>query len=98
MDCTGRAEGREFWGGGLPCFRPSRAIPSSRRSWVTRSRRVFRDGGFMERGDAAVASSGAVKMEASESDDIIKEFLVESYENLDQLERDLVELESGDDS
>jgi len=29
----------------------------------------------------------------SDSDDIVKEFLVESYENLDRLDRDLIELE-----
>ena len=32
-----------------------------------------------------------------ELDDIIKEFLVESYENLDQLDRDLVALEDAPD-
>ncbi len=29
----------------------------------------------------------------SDSDDIVKEFLVESYENLDRLDRDLIALE-----
>ncbi len=32
-----------------------------------------------------------------ELDDIIKEFLVESYENLDQLDRDLLSLEETPD-
>ena len=31
----------------------------------------------------------------SEMDDVVKEFLVESYENLDRLDRDLVELEKA---
>ena len=31
----------------------------------------------------------------SDTDDLIKDFLVESYENLDQLDRDFVELENN---
>ena len=34
----------------------------------------------------------------SEMDDVVKEFLVESYENLDRLDRDLVELEKAPDT
>ena len=30
-----------------------------------------------------------------DSDDIVKEFLVESYENLDRLDRDLITLEKN---
>ena len=36
--------------------------------------------------------------EASEMDDVVREFLVESYENLDQLDRDLVALEKDPSS
>src|SRR5690242_4727962 len=50
-------------------------------------RRSCRGGSGM--GDAAVQEGEAV----DDLDDIIQEFLVESHENLDQLDRDLVALE-----